>query len=168
MTRTSLELENYDVSYETFEELTRFVTDVEDSSAWWLGDLLLQLEMRHGDKVFQAATVTGLAEQTITNRMSICERVPRSRRRSDLKFSHHAEVAYKPVEEQIEWLERAAANRWTRSQLRQAIKDANGEETRFVSQDPEPEVLPPAGEMQYCPHCGGPLNNYKPGLYDIK
>ena len=160
VTLTSLTVGDPNASYDTLVELLAFVGQVHKSSAWWVGDAINQIERRHGDKVYQAAAdVLRLAPQTCANYASICTHVPRVRRREELEFSHHAEVAYKDPDEQEYWLNKAIENNWKRAELRAAIRGV-------TTATPAVVALPPAGEMQYCPHCGGPLNNYVPQAID--
>ncbi len=139
VTLTSLQLNDPDVSYETLEELLAFAGTVHKASSWWIGDTLNQIDARYGDKVYQAAVVLDLAEQTVMNMMSVCAKVPRSRRREGLKFSHHQEVAALEPEDQSMWLQAAEDNSWTKNDLRNAIKGK----------------LPPAVEVTcICSTCG--------------
>lgn len=137
VTPTSLDIPDVAISYESLENLCSFLGTLNRGCEWWTGDLLLQIEMRYGEKVAQAAEATGLAPQTIMNRISVCKHVPRQRRKNGLSFSVHAEVAYREPDEQVEWLEKAAANRWTRAQLRLAMQAE-------LVQPPGPLTLPPA------------------------
>jgi len=138
VTLTSLQLSDPDVPYETLVELLDFAGTVHKASSWWIGDTLNQIEGRYNDKVYQAATVLDLSEQTVMNIMSTCKLVPRSRRREAVKFWHHAEVKALAPEEQTEWLKKSEENDWTKADLRRQIK---GE-------------LPPAVEVEcICPRC---------------
>jgi len=156
ITETGLQLPP-DLPWDQYEALAVMFGQLHRVSAWLIGDLL-----NYGEKVYkddryvQVIALTGLADQTCYNYASICKYVPRPRRRLELPFSVHAEVAYKEPEEQTAWLRQAAENKWTRAQLRQAMQGDKSAPEAPV------EVLPPAGEMQYCPHCGGPLNGYTP------
>lgn len=122
VTLTSLVITKPDVSYETFEELCVFIGTVHRASSWWMGDTLNQIEMRYGDLVYQAAEHLGVSPQTVKNVMSICERVPRSRRRENVHFSTHAEVAALEPEQQKDWLQKAEQNGWTKNDLRREIQ----------------------------------------------
>ena len=80
VTLTSLQITDPDVSYETLAELLKFVGEIHKSSSWWIGDVLNQIEMRYGDKVYQASVVLDLAPQSVMNIMYVCSHIPRSRR----------------------------------------------------------------------------------------
>lgn len=150
VTPTSLVIADPSLPYEVLEDLCSFLGVLGRGCEWWTGDLLLQIEMRYGDKVTQAADATGFAPQTIMNRMSICSRIPRQRRREELNFSVHAEVAYREPEEQDQWLERAVLNGWKRGDLRAAMRNGG---TPLA--EPGALMLPPAVvESVTCPNCG--------------
>lgn len=139
VTLTSLQITDPNVSFETLQELLAFAGTLHKASSWWIGDILNQIEARYGDKVYQASAVLDLAPQTVMNIMYVCAHIPRSRRRSQVKFSTHAEVAALEPAEQQEWLVKAEENGWTKQELRKARK---GE-------------LPPAVEVTcQCPVCG--------------
>lgn len=139
VTPTSLVITSGDVTYEVLEDLCAFLGHLHRASEWWIGDALLQVEMRYKDKVIQAAEATGLAPQTVMNRMSICERIPRSRRKNGMAFSTHAVVAYIEPERRDELLKQGSAEGWTRSRMLAAKKGEN--------------ALPPAVDCE-CPTCG--------------
>lgn len=92
ITETSLRLPP-DIPWDRYEALVTMFGQLHRTSAWLLGDALNYGEKVYGETYAQAATWTGLAEQTLANYASTCGRVPRSRRRSTLSFSVHSEVA---------------------------------------------------------------------------
>lgn len=139
VTATSLSLDlpgGREITYDQYEALGRYFGSMNRSCSWWIGDWLLFGEGTFGERWAQAATHTGLAEQTLSNRMTVCRHVPPSRRRASLPFAVHAEVASLPAREQKVWLDRAERHGWTRAELRKEMKA-----TRV---DTKP--LPPAGE----------------------
>jgi N6-adenosine-specific RNA methylase IME4 len=90
------------VGLELPEDLTeaewRQVGDVlksaERSLMWWIGDWLRFGEKRWGEKYAEAQERTGRAYQTLANAKSVAEAFPDfSRRRENLSWGHHAEVA---------------------------------------------------------------------------
>jgi hypothetical protein len=117
-TETSISLPA-DFSYEEFERLMGVLGLIHRVSAWYIGDSLLFGELAYKDgKYLQAAELTGLSPGALANYASVCQRVHPDRRRADLSFSHHMEIASQPPERQREWLERAAAEGWTKDALR--------------------------------------------------
>lgn len=117
ITETSLNLPP-DIPYDRWEALVTMFGQLHRTSAWLLGDALNYGDKVYGETYVQASVWTGLAEQTLINYASVCGRIPRSRRRRDLPFSLHAEVASLEPQEQKEWLKKASAGQWTRSVLR--------------------------------------------------
>jgi hypothetical protein len=132
----SLNLTDPDLPYETWEALGRFLGSLDRRSRWYLGDWLNFGEAVYGEAASQgveattaeryneAERVTGLDHGTLMNVRSVCARVARSRRREELGFWIHAEVAPLDPEEQIAWLDRAVAEGWTRAELRDAIRES--------------------------------------------
>ena len=111
-----------EITFEEWSAVTEWVQKVNTSVAFWLGDLLEYGERRFGEKYTAAIEVTGLAEQTLTNAAYVARHVPIQRRRENVPFSHHAEVASLPPEKQEEWLERCESKGLTREQLRQGLQ----------------------------------------------
>lgn len=164
VTPTSLVISDPNTSYEDFEQLFAFLGEAEKAFAWWVGDAVLACEGLYGQKVYQAAELTGLAPQTVSNRASICSRIPRSRRRDNVHFSLHAEIAYFEPKEQKEWLDKISRNGWTRSMLREELapireqKRLAKETVMAPGRNGPVEVLPPAVEIEshicHCMTCG--------------
>lgn len=111
-----------ELAFDVYERLGFYLGVMNRSCMWWIGDWLLHGEGVYGEKFAQAASSTGLAEQTLANRMYVCRNVPPSMRRVGLAFSVHAEVAgLKTAREQKYWLDRAEKAGWNRQQLRDAM-----------------------------------------------
>ena len=122
ITPTSLDLTDPEMAFESYEMLGAYLGRMNRSCSWWIGDWLVFGEGVYGEKFAQAVHATGLAEQTLLNRSSVCRNVARSMRRAALPFSVHAEVASLPAKEQKKWLDRAEKYNWTRAELRAAMK----------------------------------------------
>jgi hypothetical protein len=128
-----------DISYEQCEALASMLGQLHRTSQWLIGDLLNHIERVYGETYAQAAEITGLSKGALMNYTSVCGRIPRSRRRANVPFSTHMEVAYLEPDEQEHWLKEAAANKWTKEELRIARKQDD----------------PPAVEVScMCPTCG--------------
>lgn len=156
ITETSLTLPP-DTSYDRLEALITMFGQLHRTSAWVLGDALNHAERVYGETYVQASVWTGLAEQTLQNYASVCGRVPRSRRRKELPFSVHAEIASLEPDEQKEWLAKASKERWTRSILRDELAPLRAErqlENSRKQRDlpPEPPIIDvtPAVESHIC------------------
>jgi hypothetical protein len=117
------------------------------TSRWHLADLLLHAEGKRYGKTHQAAIAeTGLAPQTIANLKSVARGIEISRRRENLSFGHHAEVAALPKHQQDQLLELAVKNHWTRNDLREQVQKsdlADDEPFRPRSTDKSPPTDPP-------------------------
>lgn len=149
VTPTSLVISDPELPYEDFEHLCAFLGEVEKSCSWWVGDAVLAGEGLYGQKVAQAAELTGLAPQTIANRVSICSRIPRSRRRGNVHFSLHAEIAYFEAKEQKEWLDKISDNGWTRSVLRENLAPVRAK--KELERRGGVEVSTPNGSVEVLP-----------------
>jgi hypothetical protein len=122
ITPTSLNLDDPDLPFESYEMIGAYLGRMNRSSAWWIGDWLVFGEGVYGEKFAQAVAATGLAEQTLLNRAYVSRNVPREMRRANVPHSVHAEVAALPAREQRRWLDKAAKQNWTRADLRAAMK----------------------------------------------
>ena len=97
-------------------------SDVDDTSRFLLGDLLVAATSRYGDDF--AVTVmeaTGLSFQSCANLASVCRRVKPNVRRQELRFHTHAVVAPLEPSEQKRLLGLAVENQWTRQRLRDEV-----------------------------------------------
>lgn len=148
----SLTLTDPDMPYDTWEALGRFLGSIDRRSRWYVGDWLNFGEAIYGEAAAQgvddttktryseAERVTGLDHGTLMNIRSVCAKVARARRRTELGFWIHAEVAPLEPEEQVQWLQKAIDEGWTRSELRDAIKTAKA--PALDPADPEPDPAP--------------------------
>jgi len=118
------------------------------AAQWWLGDWINYGHARYGERYRRTATLTGYDPQSLMNMAYVASRVPTSRRRENLSWSHHAELAPLGAEEQEYWLERAILDRMSvhclRSELRLARQRTEGRSS---------DVAAPRATIQ-CPHCG--------------
>jgi len=147
LTATSLDLSSRpDLTYEQLENLVAYWGYINNTSRWALFDTLRTIDMRHGDLVYQAAELTGLAPSTIENGMSIVNKVPKSRRRKGVHFSTHAEVTSLEPEDQKRWLKTAEEESLTRDELRARIK---------AEKEGHPDILDPVKNV--CPTCNRPI-----------
>lgn len=129
----SLEITNPNISYKDWETIGKMCGFVGNAWQWWIGDWLNSGELLFGEQSAQgtdtidtrfdlALRVTGREAGTLANIRSVCEKVPKDRRRPELTFAHHQEVAPLEPDAQEEWLAKAIEENWNRSQLREAIR----------------------------------------------
>jgi hypothetical protein len=115
---------------------------------WWIGDWLHYGSVRWGEKYVEAARITGYDPKSLRNIAYVASRFSPSRRRDDLSWSHHAEVAALPDTEQDNWLDLSLRQRLSVADLRIELRasrrrDADGLEQAVPLLDPF-----------VCPHCG--------------
>lgn len=116
-------MENGELDYDRYETLGLYLGVINRACQWWIGDWLIFGEQAYdSDRYAQAAAQTGLAEQTLLNRATVCRRIPPSRRLAGVPFGVHAEVASLSAREQTRWLKQAQRNNWTRADLRKHMK----------------------------------------------
>ena len=143
-----------DISYEDYERIGEFlgqsfsrVKKLESTINWYIGDWLIQGEMLHGDKIYQAAELTLRDAQTLANIASCVRRVPRGVRSKaeNITFSHHMEVKSLEPSDQERWLKIAEEENLSTHRLREHIRaERNG----------TPDIL---DEVSICECCHRPL-----------
>jgi hypothetical protein len=92
--------------------------------AWRIGDWLIIGQDRGyipREKYAEAAHIVGLPRKRLRQLAWVARSVESSSRRDDLSFAHHVVVASLLPEQQSPWLAKAAAQKWTREQLREEI-----------------------------------------------
>ncbi len=89
---------------------------------WWIGDWVNYGEASYGEKYIDAIEVTGREYKTLRNMASVAKSVEVSRRRDNVSWAHHAEVAALSPEQQDDWLDKAETERWTRGELREHLQ----------------------------------------------
>ena len=103
------------------------------SEPWWRGDLYLKGEEWYGEdratSVFDPLTMD---VKTWQNNASVCGRIEFSRRREELTYSHHAEVAYLEPDAQDKYLQIAIDNLLSVRKLRDLIA-SGGEDVAFAT-----------------------------------
>lgn len=98
------------VAYERWEALGKQLAGFHRGIQWLLGDWLIYGEGRGdwGDTYTQALDATALDYQTLCNYKWVASKIPHQVRRSDVSWSHHAEVASLPAADQMRWLKVAS------------------------------------------------------------
>ena len=117
------------------------LNQVSGSLNWFLGDWFnagakFTKSIESGDQDLTAreiGEICGLEAQTIWNCAAICRSVETSRRREELSYSHHVEVAGMTPPEQDKWLERAIECGWSVADMRAAIggRETEGKASAF-------------------------------------
>ena len=107
----------------SWEQIGTNLRELANSSAWWLADWLIYGETTYGWRRYKEAIErTGLDYQTLRNYAWVARRFEHHRRRDSLSFAHHAEVTRLSPPEQDYWLRKAEQQKWSRNELRRAVR----------------------------------------------
>jgi hypothetical protein len=133
-------------------EVGRTLGRVGRYSRWWVGDWLLYGDQKWGEMYKEAGKVTGYNYGTLRNIVSIAQKFQLSRRRDNLSWGHHADIASLPPAEQEYWLDRATELGLSREDLRIELRTAQRSGTRS---DPGERDSAECGEHTVrCANCG--------------
>lgn len=121
------------------------------NAAWWIGDWVRYGTARYGTKYSAAERVTGYDRQTLMNMVYVATRFEISRRRENLSWSHHAEVAPLDEQGQDRWLNRAVLERLSVRDLREELASCKRAPARATPRAPTARA---AERDVTCPHCG--------------
>lgn len=129
--------------------------------AWWIGDWLRYGNGKYGEKYSRAARVTGYDVQSLTNMVYVASRFELPRRREQLSWSHHAEVAPLEQRQQDHWLAMALEQRLSVHSLRQELRALRAA-TRSIARGERPLRRRAASDHVVCPYCHGVITS-EPG-----
>jgi N6-adenosine-specific RNA methylase IME4 len=102
---------------------------------WWLGDWLRFGERKWGEQYKEAVDVTGYEYGTLRNAKMVADRFDDlSRRRDNLSFAHHQEVASLPQPDADRLLEEAASGGLSRNELRSRVSRAHAASAILASE----------------------------------
>ncbi len=121
------------IEFERWRKIGVQVGTLADASAWWIGDWLIFGQRAFPDRYRSAIEATGFSYQTLRNYAWVAGQFPVYRRRDNLSFGHHAEVASLDEEHQEIWLVRAASRGWSRNVLRNELRAASGRDRGAVA-----------------------------------
>jgi hypothetical protein len=110
------------MSFRDWAAVGRRLSHVSSRSTWALGDWLLFGERTYGTRYRTAVEATNLDYQTLRNYAWVAGSFAPHRRRVELSFQHHAELAALSEAEQDLWLNRAAGEGWSRNELRRRLR----------------------------------------------
>jgi hypothetical protein len=110
--------------FHIWEQVGQQLLVTAESSVWWIADWLLYGETTFHDRYREAITRTSLDYQTLRNYVWVARRFDLSRRRDNLSFGHHAEVAALNRPEQDFWLRKADELGWSRNELRRQVRQS--------------------------------------------
>jgi N6-adenosine-specific RNA methylase IME4 len=118
-TKTSLTIDP-GTTYDNWESIGEQLNQIEGAIQWWIGDWLNFGERKYGEMYAQA--VDEQQKNAWQNYKWVANVVESSTRVEDLSWSHHREVAALTLDEQVYWLDKAAEENISVSDLRHAIK----------------------------------------------
>ncbi|WP_037502713.1 LmbU family transcriptional regulator [Solirubrobacter soli] len=110
------------MSFGDWAAVGRRLSHVSSRATWALGDWLLFGERAFGGRYRTAVEATNLDYQTLRNYAWVAGSFAPHRRRPELSFQHHAELAAMTEIEQDLWLNRAVTGRWSRNELRRRLR----------------------------------------------
>lgn len=118
-------------NFDEWVDLGRNLAAANKTLNWWIGDWWAAGSHRYGERAKVAAEgIFGREFQSLANMASVCRAFETSRRREDLSFSHHVEVAGLEPEKADTLLERAERDNWSVRDLRAeaaAIRNTGGQ-----------------------------------------
>jgi hypothetical protein len=120
----------HQMSFNSWCRIGKQLSVISDASVWWLGDWLIYGQVTYPDHYRRAIVGSGLNYQTLRNYAWVTRKFARARRRENLTFQHHAEVAGYADHAQDYWLNKAERLHWSRNELRKQLRAARGEPMR--------------------------------------
>lgn len=122
LTSIGLRLRDPDLPLEDFSQLCWMLGRFHEAVRFAIGDALITGEELYGEEAFQSFEELNLSEDARFEYRRVSAKVPFSRRRKGLSWSHHRAVASLEPPEQKEWLRRAADESLSHHQLRDALR----------------------------------------------
>lgn len=119
-TETGLDIEDF-VTYDQWLHIGTVLGRTTRAVQWWVGDWLAHGEHKWGEKYAQGEARTGIDEKTLQNYNFVSRGVQNSRRRENLSWSHHREIASLPPADQDRLLDKAQTEKWSKLRLRHEI-----------------------------------------------
>ena len=134
VTKTGLELTG-DLTFEDCRLIVDTLAAADTSVKLALGDAIIYARTHFGQQYVDLLDGVQFSPGYIYNIVYVCTNVPAASRTYRVSFSHLYEVASRPAEEQLEWLQMSVDRQWSRETLRSAMKGnllAVNEEPSYV------------------------------------
>lgn len=151
ITPTGLRLLDENMTLEELEAIGRWLGRVRTITNFALGDWWNFGEAVHGEAFAQVMEATGVSYDTMNRYARVCRSIVPSRRRADLTFTHHMEVAPLDPQQQEFWLTRSAAESLSSGDLRRMLRESReiegGDGVDSESEHPVVEPLQAAARM---------------------
>jgi hypothetical protein len=111
-----------ELDLESWKLIGAKLANIAQGVQWAVGDWWCHGYHQYGErKAVAAARLLPFEFGTLMNWGSVARKIDTSRRREDVSFSHHVEVAKLPADKQERWLARAVEHRLSTKKLRQQI-----------------------------------------------
>ncbi len=124
-----------DMALEGWAAVGRKLCRADAVMKWWLGDWAA-FGLRKYGQLKEFAEANEINYQSLRDMAWVSQSVALSRRRDNLEWSFHREVAALPAREQARWLDRAVDEKLPVAGLRQQIRLAKGEQNALESDGP--------------------------------
>ena len=111
------------VSFEEWMKVGRTLSDMANSTPWWIGDWV-NFGERYGETYSQGLTLWNCAYQTLANMAFVSRQFPPETRWAGLSWTHHRYAASLDPVERKALLERALQEEWTSRQLQIEVAKA--------------------------------------------
>jgi hypothetical protein len=124
-----------DMAMQDWAQLGSRLCRAEHVMKWWLGDWAAFGVKKYG-KLKEFADTNGFDYGTLRNLAYVSASVELSRRRDNVEWSKHAEVAPLPAKEQEKWLARTEKEELPVAELRRRIRQDRGTKNALESDGP--------------------------------
>lgn len=116
--------------------------EMKDNVQWELGDLAMDVDTAYGlDSIGKFANEIGINKKSLQQYRRVSAAFPNNKRIAYLSHRHHLILAAR--EDRFDWLQKAADNNWTTTQL---YREVAIDEGRHEAVEEKPEVIK-------CPDC---------------
>lgn len=144
-----------DMEYPEWAAVGRRLGAIGRCSQWWLGDWIRFGNAKFGERYARATQITHYDMQTLMNMVYVASRFEISRRRENLSWSHHAELAPLDVKTQDVWLDRALVDRLSVADLRLALRSLRRDPgSAGAGSEPSITEAQTTSASLVCPNCG--------------
>lgn len=124
-----------DLPMERWASIGRELCRTDQVMKWWIGDWAA-FGLRKYGQLKEFAEANGLNYQTLRNLAWVSEKVEMSRRRDNVEWSKHAEVASLEPKEQEKWLAKAEKEELPVVEIRRQIRQSQGDNNALESDGP--------------------------------
>jgi len=134
-----------DMSLEQWSAVGRRLCRTDQIVKWWLGDWAAfgagdkerkEKDWRKYGKLKEFAEANGIDYGMLRNMAWVSRSIPLSRRRDNVEWSKHQEIAPLPAKDQAKWLAKAEKEELPRAELRRQIRQSGGESNALQSDGP--------------------------------